>query len=97
MQEQKSHQKYYYLLTTQKHYCLLIRDNSHNKCSQKYLTRKPKIRFNKLSRIGIAIIITLLTSLTPVNEETLDTQNQTIQIIKNYATITRLIWQIYAK
>ncbi len=48
-------------------------------------------------KIGTAIIITLLTSFTPVNQETLDSQTQTIQIIENYATITTLIWEFYRK
>ncbi|NES03078.1 MAG: hypothetical protein F6K22_09565 [Okeania sp. SIO2F4] len=88
---------------SQKYYCLLVRDNSNNnyyicfKCSLKHLTNKPKIRWNKLFKIGIAIIITLLTSFTPVNQETLDSQTQTIQTIKNYATITRLILEFSGK
>ncbi|MEM1171227.1 MAG: hypothetical protein AAGJ08_19645 [Cyanobacteria bacterium P01_H01_bin.35] len=89
--------------SSQEYYCLLVQDNSNKtyyicfKCSQKHLTNKPKIRWDKLLKIGTAIIITLLTSLTPVNEEILDSQTQTIQIIKNYATITRLIWEFYGK
>ncbi|MGD1808568.1 hypothetical protein ACP6PL_24465 [Dapis sp. BLCC M126] len=94
MENQKSSQEYY---------CLLVRDNSDNnyyicfKYSQKKLTNKPKIRWDKLLKIGTAIIITLLTSLTPVNEETLDSQTQTIQTIENYTTITRLILEFYGK
>ncbi|MCL2931275.1 MAG: hypothetical protein MGG11_02960 [Trichodesmium sp. MAG_R03] len=70
------------------------------KCSQKYLSKKPKVKWNKLLKIGIAIITALLTSLTPVNQETLDTQDtqtQTIQILQNYVIITRLILQFYGK
>lgn len=70
------------------------------KCLQKNLTKKPKVKWNKLLKIGIAIITALLTSLTPVNQETLDTQDtqtQTIQILQNYVTITRLILQFYGR
>ncbi|MDJ0515981.1 MAG: hypothetical protein QNJ74_06830 [Trichodesmium sp. MO_231.B1] len=94
MENQKSSQEYC---------CLLVRDNSNNnyyicfKCSQKHLKNKPKIRWDKLLKIGTAIIITLLTSFTPVNQETLDSQTQTIQTIKNYATITRLILEFSGK
>ena len=65
--------------------------------SQKNLTKKPKVKWNKLLRIGIAIITALLTSLTPVNQEILNTQDTQSQIIKNYVTITRLILQFYGK
>ncbi len=89
--------------SSQKYSCLLVRDNSNNnyyiclEFSRKHLTNKPKMRWDKLLKIGTAIIITLLTSLTPVNQETLDSQTQTIQIIKNYATITKLILEFYGK
>ncbi len=88
---------------SQKYYCLLVRDNSNNnyyicfKCRRKNFINKPKIRWDKLLKIGTAIIITLFTSFTPVNQETLDSQTQTIQTIKNYATITRLIWEFSGK
>lgn len=65
--------------------------------SQKNLTKKPKVKWNKLLRIGIAIITALLTSLTPVNQEILNTQDTQSQIIKNYVTITRLILQFYGR
>ena len=65
--------------------------------SQKNLTKKPKVKWNTLLRIGIAIITALLTSLTPVNQEILNTQDTQSQIIKNYVTITRLILQFYGK
>ena len=65
--------------------------------SQKHLTKKPKVKWNKLLKIGIAIITALFTSLTPVNQEILNTQDTQMQIIKNYVTITRLILQFYGK
>ena len=65
--------------------------------SQKHLTKKPKVKWNTLLRIGIAIITALFTSLTPVNQEILNTQDTQMQIIKNYVTITRLILQYYGR
>ena len=59
--------------------------------------RKPKIRWHRLLKIAIAIITTLLTNFAPVNQEKLDTQTQTMEIIKNYATITRIILEFYDK
>ncbi|MCL2930683.1 MAG: hypothetical protein MGG37_22860 [Trichodesmium sp. MAG_R01] len=66
-------------------------------CSQIPLKRKPKIRRHRLLRIATAIITTLLTNLAPVNQEKLDTQTQTMEIIKNYATMTRIILEFYDK
>jgi len=88
--------------SSQEYCCLLIRENSNNNyyiCFkyQKKLPNKPKIRWGKLLKIAAPIIITLLTSFTPVNQETLNSQRQTIQIIKNSVTITRLILEFYGK
>jgi hypothetical protein len=89
------------LRQSKEYHCLSVLDkNNPNqyiclKCGKKHSIEKQKNRWNKLLKIGTAMIITLLISLTPVNKDTLDSQEEMIQTLKNYATITKLILEIY--